>query len=118
MVIVWDPATGRAKRLIRAAGPATSAAFSPDGVHVAFGLEDPSPQQPIFEVYGPDEDGWDEPLPPEVDELLGDYDISTEWDEHPERGTRFVGQIANAATGEIEAALYSSQLFDSPAAVD
>src|SRR5687768_14538084 len=76
-LIVWDAPRGKAIRLVRHEGRVTCAVFSPDGRRVASGFEDATGINESA-LRLPLDGNDDEPLPKEIDELLGDYEISTE----------------------------------------
>jgi WD40 repeat protein len=118
MLVVWDASTGAAVRVVRHEGPVQCAAFSPDGARIASGFEDPRGVLE-YEAYAP-LDVTDDPLPPEVDELLGDYTVSREWDLDPETsdGVALSIRVSDSETGERAASFYSERLRSYPTAVD
>jgi WD40 repeat protein/GTPase SAR1 family protein len=83
LLVIWDAASGKAHRVIRHEASVLCAAFSPDATKIASG----SRERPLSSGLATDStflEDWSEPLPPEVDELLGDYDVSTEWSVDPD----------------------------------
>jgi WD40 repeat protein len=102
----------------------TCVVFSPDGGRVAAGFEEgESPLSSYASAQGDDyglPDDIDEPLPPEVDELLGDYSVSREWDPSPQSadGVRLPIRIFDVETGEHVASFYSEAASATPSAID
>jgi small GTP-binding protein len=117
LLIVWDTGSGKPTRVLRHGGPFSCAAFSPDGKRIACGLADPLAEGlPEFYV---DEPEADNPLPPEVDELLGAYETSSEWDIDPDApaGALLPVGIMDVETGETVASFYSDRIRTRVAAI-
>lgn len=111
-VIVWKTDDGRPLRVIRHGGPVASVAFSPDAERLAYGHADATGPAFSNDYLRDEEFELDEPLPPEVDEMLGDYSASTEWESDPmlSPGATISVCIADTHTGERLASFYSERI--------
>lgn len=116
LIIVWDATTGKPEQVIRGSGPVSSAAFSPDSKKVAYGLSDPDGPDVTPGYPEPEDLIEDDPLPPELDELLGDFERSNEWEAPSESssGTRIPIRIDDLESGESVAAFSSSRSETAP----
>lgn len=110
LLIVWDTGSGKPIRVLRHGGACVCAAFSPDAKRIACGLVDPQGEGPAY--FEESELELDNPLPAEIDELLGDYEMSSEWDVNPEvpAGALLPILIMDIETGEPLASFHSEQI--------
>jgi WD40 repeat protein/GTPase SAR1 family protein len=110
LLIVWDVQTGKPIRVVRHGGPMVAAAFSPDAKMVACAFAVAMGPDVVPGYLPPDEFGGD-PLPDEIDELLGNYDDATEWQHtEPPDGAVIPVAIADVETGEWVASFYASEI--------
>lgn len=110
LLIIWDIGSGKPVRVLRHGGACVCAAFSPDAKRIACGLADPRNEgTPYFDET---ESDLDNPLPAEIDELLGNYQMSSEWDVNPDApvGALLPVVIMDVETGEPVASFYSEQI--------
>ena len=103
-LVVSSAHSGRAVRVIRLPGEVLAASFSPDGTRIACSLVDGA-ERSVGSAFALDP----EPMPRDLDEELGDYSISSEWDPDPEQedGVTLPLRIFDCSTGELLASFLS-----------
>ena len=118
-LIVWNGETGQAVRLLRLGGRIFGAAFAPNGKVILSSSQDPLSGPPHAGYVQDFDDREFEPLPPEVDELLGDYDVASDWSPDPDvpEGMGLPLTLWDVSTGERLARLVSEAVQDPPVGV-
>jgi WD40 repeat protein len=111
-LVISSGETCKPRRVIRLEGEVVAAAFSPDATRIACSFADPV--QPTQQALGLEVEP--EPLPQEVDEVLGDYSVSTEWNPEPERGegVSLPLRIFDCSTGDLLASFVVPPLWAPP----
>ena len=103
-------------RVIRLDGPVIAASFSPDGTRVVCSyIEAAEASSTGLGLETPPE-----PLPRELDEALGEYDVSVEWNPTPEtsEGVSLPLRVFDSSSGELLASFLLPDAESPPAAVE
>jgi WD40 repeat protein/GTPase SAR1 family protein len=116
-LVISNAQTGKPSRVIRLEGPVLDASFSPDAQRIACTSVDPSASEPSS-GYGLEPEA--EPLPANLDDVLGDYSVSAEWEPDPGQGDGLGLPIRmfDTGTGELLASFLSDHSDEIPTAIE